>query len=177
MAVSTEKSMISQRKFAILPKKRSWVVFLRFQVPSVYSFPSSSYILQSPRGTNVAAVPLPGPSPLAQGGAVSENPTPDPRPELLTAFPPHTQPGTPDTLSVPSVPIPSPTKEVPMFEAVAVSSSSSGENSEVENIGKQKKKARDSIMPVPVPDPQDEVPDEVAAFLPMLEEYLRCKPR
>ena len=60
-----------------------------------------------------------------------------------------------------------------MLEAVAVSSSSS-EDSEGENVG-NKKKGRDSIKPIPVQEPQDEVPDEVAAFLPMLEEYLKCK--
>lgn len=62
-----------------------------------------------------------------------------------------------------------------MFEAVAVSSSS-GEDSEDEDVGKKRKKSRGSIKPVPVQEPQDEVPDEVAAFLPMLEEYLKCKP-
>jgi len=64
-----------------------------------------------------------------------------------------------------------------MFEAVAVSSSSGGDESEGENVGKRKKKGRDSIKPHPVQEPQDEVPDEVAAFLPMLEEYLKCKPQ
>lgn len=63
-----------------------------------------------------------------------------------------------------------------MLEAVAVSNGSGGEDSENENIGR-KKKDQGSIKPVPVQAPQDEVPDEVAAFLPMLEEYLKCKPQ
>jgi len=64
-----------------------------------------------------------------------------------------------------------------MFEAVEVSSSSDGEDEEGEDVAKKTKKGRGSIAPVPVQEPQDEVPDEVAAFLPMLEEYLKRKPR
>jgi hypothetical protein len=64
-----------------------------------------------------------------------------------------------------------------MFEAVAVSSSSGDEDPEGEKVEKRKKKGRNAIKPIPVQEPQDEVPDEVAAFLPMLEEYLKCKPQ
>lgn len=173
---------ISQRKFAILPKRRSWVAFLPRRRSWVNSYPSSSYILQSPRGTNVTGIPLPGPSPLAQNSTVPDIPTESPA-ESPKPFPLHTQLQAPDvsvSLSVPSVPILSPVKDVkdvPMFEAVAVSSSSGGDESEGENVGKRKKKGRDSIKPHPVQEPQDEVPDEVAAFLPMLEEYLKCKPQ
>lgn len=64
-----------------------------------------------------------------------------------------------------------------MFEAVALSSSSSDDESEGENVGRRKKKkSRHSIKPEPVQESQDEIPDEVAAFLPMLDEYLKCKP-
>lgn len=64
-----------------------------------------------------------------------------------------------------------------MFEAVALSSSSGSSDTESENVGKRKKKGRDSIKPGPMQESQDIVPDEVAAFLPMLEEYLKCKPQ
>jgi hypothetical protein len=180
MVVSPEKSVISQRKFAVLPKRRSWVAFLLHQAQWVKSFPSSSYILQSPRGTNVTGIPLPGPSPLAQNETFAEDPAPDPRPESATALPLPTQLQVSDvsaSLSIPSEPIPSPAEDVPMFEAVALSSSSSGDESEGDNAGKRKKIGRDSIKLGPVQESQDEIPDEVAAFLPMLEEYLKCKPQ
>ena len=64
-----------------------------------------------------------------------------------------------------------------MFEALALSSSSGSDEPEGENVRKRKRKCRDSIKPVPVQESQDTVPDEVAAFLPMLEEYLKCKPQ
>lgn len=65
-----------------------------------------------------------------------------------------------------------------MFEAVALSSSSGGDDSsEDEKVVKSKKKGRDSIKPDPMQESQDEIPDEVAAFLPMLNEYLKCKPQ
>ena len=179
MALSPEKSNISQRKFAILPKKRSWVG----SSPSsavVNPSPSSSYTLQSPRGTTVTGIPLPGPSPLAQTGTVPQNPPPGPRPESPTAFPHHTQLQVPDasnSLSVPSVPVPSSVEDIQMFEALALSSSSGSDDTQSENVGKRKKKRRDSIKPGPMQESQDIIPDEVAAFLPMLEEYLKCKPQ
>lgn len=64
-----------------------------------------------------------------------------------------------------------------MFEAVALSSSSGSDDSGDEKVVKIKKKGRESIKPGPVQESQDEIPDEVAAFLPMLEEYLKCKPQ
>ena len=142
--------------------------------------PSSSYTLQSPRGTTVTGLPLPGPSPLAQSGTVPQNPPPGPRPESPTAFPHHAQlqvPDAPNSLSVPSVPIPSTPEDIQMFEALALSSSSGSDDTEGENVGKRRKKFRNSIKPGPMQESQDIIPDEVAAFLPMLEEYLKCKPQ
>jgi hypothetical protein len=143
-------------------------------------------MLQSPRGTNVTGIPLPGPSPLAQNGSIPQNsaPAPGSRPESPTAFPLHNQPQAPDasiSLDVPLVPVPSSTEDVPMvetmFEAVALSSSSGDDDSDGGNVRKRKKKGRGSIKPGPVQESQDEIPDEVAAFLPMLDEYLKCKPQ
>ncbi len=170
------RSLLSHRESSRSCQRedRGWVLSLSSAI--VNSLPSSSYFLQSPRGTPVTGTPLPGPSPLAQNGTVPQNT--GPRPESPKAFSHHTQLQVPDvSVSVPSEPIPRSAEDIQMFEAVALSSSSGDDDTDGENVGKRKKKARDSIKPGPMQESPDIVPDEVAAFLPMLEEYLKCKPQ